>query len=69
MRAPATAAQEQFVEAARGENPPETVYERVWTMYLNRLEWESDPANRAATGPRRQTPDDREDWTRMCGAV
>ena len=68
-RAPATAAQVQFVEAARGENPPETVYERVWTKYLKRLEWESDPANRAVMGPRRRIPDDREDWNRMRGAV
>ena len=44
--APATAAQEQFVEAARGRNSAETVYERVRTKYLKRLEWESDPANR-----------------------
>ena len=49
-RAPATAAQEQFVEAARGKNPPETIYERVWTKYLKRFEWESDPANRSAMG-------------------
>lgn len=44
--APATAAQEQFVEAARGRNSPETVYERMWTKYLKKLEWESDRANR-----------------------
>ena len=44
--APATAAQEQFVEVARGRNSPETVYERMWTKYLKKLEWESDPANR-----------------------
>jgi len=69
QRAPTTAAQQQFVDAAHGRCPPETVYERVWMKYLLRLEWESDPANRAAMGPRRQIPDDREDWKRMRGAV
>lgn len=48
---------------------PETVYERVWTKYLMRLEWERDPANRAAMGMRRRMPDDREDWNRMRGSV
>ena len=50
-------------------HPPETVYERVWTKYLRRLEWENDPANRAAMGERRRMPDDREDWKHMRGAV
>ena len=68
-RPPATAAQERFVDAVRGRRPPETVYERVWTKYLTRLEWERDPANRAAMGPRRRMPDDREDWKRMRGSV
>ena len=66
-RAPATAAQERFVDAVRGKHPPETVYERVWTKYLMRLEWEKDPANRSAMGPRQRIPDDREDWKRMRG--
>ena len=68
-RAPATAAQEQFVDVAHEKRPAESVYERVWRKYLMRLEWESDPANRAAMGPRRRLPDDREDWKRMRGAV
>ena len=68
-RAPATVAQEQFVDAARGKRPPETVYERAWTKYLRRLEWEKDPANRAAMGARRRMPDDREDWKRMREAI
>ena len=68
-RSPATVAQEQFVAAARGKRPPETVYERAWTKYLRRLAWENDPANRAAMGARRRMPDDREDWKRMRGAV
>ena len=68
-RAPTTAAQKQFVDAARGKRLPETVYERVWTKYLMRVEWESDPANRAAMEARWRMPDDREDWKRMRGAV
>ena len=68
-RSPATEAQEQFVDVARGKRPPETVYERIWTKYIMRLEWESDPANRATMGPRRRILDDREDWKRMRGAV
>ena len=68
-RAPATTGQEQFVDVARGGRPPETVYEQVWWKYLCRLKWENDPANRAAMGPRRRMPDDREDWKRMRGAV
>ena len=48
-RAPRTEAQKQFVDAARGKRPPETLYERVWTKYLMRPEWESDPANRETT--------------------
>ena len=42
-RAPATVAQEQFVDAARRKRLPETVYERVWTKYLRRLEWDKTP--------------------------
>ena len=68
-REPTTAAQAQFVDAARRARAPETVYERAWTKYLQRVEWESDPANRAAMGPRRRMPDDRDDWKRMRGAV
>ena len=68
-RAPATAAQERFVDVSLGRRPPETVYERIWTKYLRRLEWENDPANRVAMGSRRRMPDDREDWKRMRGAV
>ena len=63
-RAPATAAQEEFLDVARGKRPPESVYEHVWTKNLMRLDWESDPANRAAMGPRRRVPNDREDWKR-----
>ena len=68
-RAPTTAAQAQFVDVSLGRRPPETVYERVWTKYLRRLEWENGPANRAGMGERRRMPDDRKDWNRMRGAV
>ena len=37
--------------------------------YRARVEWESDPANRAAMGPPRAVHDDREDWKRMRGAT
>ena len=68
-RPPATAAQERFVDVSLGRHPPETVYERVWTKYLKRLDWEKDPANRVTMGERRWMPNDREDWKRMRGAV
>ena len=68
-REPTTAAQARFVDTARGARSPETVYEWAWAKYLQRVEWESDPANRTAMGPRRRMADDREDWKRMRGAV
>jgi|GEM_PF-4553207 len=46
-RAPETAEQTRFVKACRREVTPETEYERVWCKYLARVEWESDPENRA----------------------
>ncbi len=67
-RKPATPAQRRFVEVANGRCEPKTVYEKVWLKYLKRLEWESNPENRAAMGPRRRVPDDRADWKRMRGA-
>ena len=67
-RKPATAAQRHFVEVANGRCEPKTVYEMVWSNYLRRLEWESNPENRAAMGPRRKVRDDRADWKRMSAA-
>lgn len=68
-RLPTTAAQRRFVEAANDRRQPETIYEKTWVKYLQRLDWESDPANRAAMGPRRRATDDREDRKRMRGAT
>ena len=68
-RPPETPAQQRFVEAAKGQRAPETCYERVWCKYLERLEWQRDPRNRAAMGPPREVRDDREDWKRMRGAT
>lgn len=65
---PASEAGRRFVEAVNGMRKPETVYERIWLKYLWRLEWERDPANRAAMGPLRKLDDDREDWKRMRSA-
>ena len=67
-RAPRTDGQRRFVEVARGVREPKTTYEKTWSKYLQRLEWEEDPENRTAMGPRRQFPDDRDDWKRMAGA-
>ena len=68
-RLPTTAAQRRFVAAANGQCEPQTIYEETWVKYARRLDWESDPANRAAMGPRRRVTDDREDWKRMRGAT
>ena len=68
-RSPTTAEQQRFVEVAHGRCEPETIYEKVWWKYIRRLNWEKDPANKAAMGERRRLPDDREDWKRMRGAV
>ena len=68
-RVATTAAQQRFVEAARGQREPETIYEKTWAKYAWRVEWESKAENRAAMGDRRRMPDDREDWKRMSGAV
>lgn len=66
---PSNAAGERFVEVANGRRQPETVYEKVWMKYRQRLEWERDPTNRATMGPPRKGLDDREDWKRMRGAT
>lgn len=68
-RAPTTDAQQRFVEVSHGKCEPETKYEEVWWKYIQRLNWEKDPANKAAMGKRRHFSDDREDWKRMRGAV
>ncbi len=65
---PVSAAGRRFVEVADGRREPETVYEKTWLKYLRRLEWEQDPANRAAMRPLPEVRDDREDWKRMRGA-
>lgn len=64
---PETEAQRQFVEVAQGERQPETVHEKTWRKYRERLALESDPANRQAMGEIRRMPNDREDWKRMAG--
>lgn len=69
LRRPETAAQHRFVEVANGRAPAETIYEKTWNKYLQRVAWESDPANRAAMGPLRRVPDDRDDWRRMNAAT
>ena len=66
---PRAKAQQRFAHVARGLVEPETIYEKVWCKYLWRLNWERDPANKAATGERRRMPNDREDWKKMRGAV
>ena len=50
-RPPGNAAWRRFVDVANGRRRPETVYEKTLMKYLRRLEWERDPANRAAMGP------------------
>lgn len=66
---PTTEAQRRFVEVPVGRAEPVSIYERTWAKYLARLEWEREPSNRMAMAPRRQLPDDREDWKQMRGAV
>lgn len=61
-QSPVRKAGRRFVEVVNGRREPETVYERTWVKYLQRLEWERDPANQAAMGPRRKVRDDRPDW-------
>jgi uncharacterized protein YifE (UPF0438 family) len=39
-----------FIQVCRNEAEPETIYERTWRKYLDRLQWESDPENRFAMG-------------------
>ena len=67
-RPPSNEAGRRFVEVANGRCPPETAFEKVWMKYQQRLEWERDPENRDAMGPRRKVHD-REDWKRMRGAT
>ena len=51
-RVPETPAQEHFISVCRNEVEPQTKYEKAWWKYLSRLEWESDPSNQSAMGPR-----------------
>lgn len=64
-----TPAREHFLQVCRKEAEPATVYEQVWRKYLDRLEWESDPANRTAMGTRRHADEGfggtREDHKKM----
>ena len=66
-RSPATDAQRRFVKVAQGQCHPETIYEKIWAKYINRVIWERDPANKASMGERRKMPDDRDDWKKMRG--
>lgn len=66
-RPPQTDAQRRFIAVAHGECRPDTVYEKVWRKYLDRMIWERE--NKAIMGERPRMPNDREEWKRMRGAV
>ena len=68
-RAPVTDAQRKFIKVAQGQCHPETIYEKTWVKYINRVIWEKDPANKAAMEERCKMPDDRDDWKKMKGKV
>jgi uncharacterized protein YifE (UPF0438 family) len=60
---------EHFIQVCGKKAEPKTIHEQVWRKYLDRLEWESDPANRAAMGTRRHADEGfggtREDHKKM----
>lgn len=58
-RTPATPDQMQFVKFFNGDQDrePANYWEALWSKYLFRITWESDPENRGAMGPLRQLPD------------
>jgi uncharacterized protein YifE (UPF0438 family) len=64
-----TVDREHFIQVCAKRAQPQTIYEKVWRKYLDRLEWESDPANRAAMSPRRHATEGfggtREDFRNM----
>lgn len=66
---PKTPERKHFLQVCRRTAEPQTIHERVWRKYLDRLEWESDPANRAAMGARRHIDEGlagtREDHKKM----
>jgi uncharacterized protein YifE (UPF0438 family) len=68
-RKPRTAEQDRFIRVCRNEVEPQTKYEKVWWKYLRRLEWESDPNNRSASGPPREAAEgfggSREEYRQM----
>ena len=68
-RKPETPAQERFIKVCENEVEPETKWEKVWRKYLDRLEWESHPDNRSATGPHRKAAEgfggSRNEYKRM----
>ena len=66
-RAPVTDAQRRFIKVAQGQCHPETIYEKTWAKYINRVIWEREPANKAAMEERRKLSDDRDDWKKMRG--
>lgn len=68
-RAPVTDAQRRFIKVAQGQYHPETIYEKTWSKYINRVIWERDPANKAIMEKRHKMPDDRDDWKKMRGRV
>ena len=68
-RKPVTDAQRRFIQVAQGQCHPETIYEKAWAKYINRVIWEREPANKAAMEERRKLPDDRDDWKKMRGRV
>ena len=65
---PKTPERQHFLQVCRKEANAETIHEQVWRKYLDRLEWEADPANRAAMGARRHADEGfgtREDHKKM----
>ena len=64
-RVPVTDAQRRFIKVAQGQCHPETIYEKTWAKFINRVIWEREPANKAAMEERRKLPDNRDDWKKM----
>ena len=54
---PTTDAQKHFIDVCKGEAEPQTEYELTWWKYCRRLEWEQDPNNQRAMGPKRRELD------------
>ena len=57
-----------FVEVVAAHANPRHL-RKTWLKYLDHLEQERDPVDRAAMGPQCKVSDDRVDWKRMRGAT